>query len=75
MQAIAGVQAVKATRFAPLGTTGPAVVDTIALGRTNVARLDADPDFPEHGTLAVLAIGLDVDAGPLVRDTGQGVPA
>jgi hypothetical protein len=40
-----------------------------------VARLDGDPDFPEHGTLAVLAIGLDADAVPLVGDTGQGVPA
>jgi hypothetical protein len=62
---------VKATRFATLGDThGPAVRDVITLGRTAVARLDADPDYPEHGTLEVLAIGLDADAAPLVVDTG-----
>jgi len=71
VQGIAGVRAVKVTRFAPLGDThGPDVRDAIALGRTSVARLDADPDYPEHGTLEVLAIGLDTDAVPLVVDTG-----
>jgi hypothetical protein len=71
VQNIPGVRAVKATRFAPLGDThGPDVLDVIALGRTAVARLDADPDYPEHGTLDVLAIGLDTDAVPLVVDTG-----
>jgi len=75
VQSIAGVRAVKATRFLPLGSAGPLVLDAIALGRTNVARLDADADFPEHGVLSVLAIGLDAEAVPLVRDTGQGVPA
>jgi hypothetical protein len=68
VQGIPGVRAVKATRFAPLGDTD--VRDVIALGRTAVARLDADPDYPEHGTLDVLAIGLDNDAVPLVVDTG-----
>jgi len=71
VQSIPGVRAVKATRFAPLGDThGPDVRDVIALGGTAVARLDADPDYPEHGTLDVLAIGLDTDAVPLVVDTG-----
>ncbi len=71
VQGIPGVRAVKVTRFAPLGDTrGPAVLDVITLGRTAVARLDADPDYPEHGTLDVLAIGLDTDAVPLVTDTG-----
>jgi hypothetical protein len=71
VQGIAGVRAVKATRFTTLGDThGPAVRDVITLGRTAVARLDADPDYPEHGTLEVLAIGLDADAVPLVVDTG-----
>jgi len=59
---------VMATRFATLGDTD--VRDVIALGRTAVARLDADPNYPEHGTLDVLAIGLDNDAVPLVVDTG-----
>lgn len=72
VQRIAGVRAVKAVRFAPLGDIhGPAVRDVVALGRTAVARLDADPDFPEHGTLDVLAIGLNTDAVPLVVDTGR----
>ena len=64
VQAIAGVRSVEATIFRQLGdTTGPAVRDIILLGRTKVARLDADPDFPEHGTLEVLVVGLDF-AGP-----------
>jgi hypothetical protein len=71
VQGVPGVRAVKATRFAPLGDThGSDVRDVITLGRTAVARLDADPDYPEHGTLDVLAIGLDADAVPLVVDTG-----
>ena len=59
----------KATIFRPLGdTTGPAVRDVILLGRTKVARLDADPDFPEHGPLRVLMSGVDDDAEPLAVD-------
>jgi Protein of unknown function (DUF3892) len=62
VQGIAGVRSVEATVFRPLGTTtGPAVEDVIELGRTKVARLDADPDFREHGTLVVRVVGLDVD--------------
>ena len=62
VQGIAGVRSVTATVFRPLGdTTGPAVRDIILLGRTKVARLDADPDFPEHGTLEVRVVGLDFD--------------
>lgn len=54
VQGITGVRSVKATRFRPLGdTAGPPVRDVILLGRTKVARLDGDPDFPEHGTLEV----------------------
>jgi hypothetical protein len=61
VQGIAGVRSVKATLFRPLGdSAGPPVRDIISLGRTNVARLDADPDFPEHGTLAVRMVGLDL---------------
>jgi hypothetical protein len=65
VQGIAGVRSVKAETFRPLGdTTGPPVRDVIPLGRTNVARLDADPDFPEHGTLEVRMVGLDFAAPP-----------
>jgi hypothetical protein len=64
VQGIAGVRSVKATTFRRLGdTTGPAVRDVIALGRTTVARLDADPDYPEHGTLEVRVVGLDPAVG------------
>ena len=67
MQGIAGVRSVTAAVFRPLGdTTGPAVRDIILLGRTKVARLDADPDFPEHGTLEVRVVGLD-QAGSRAR--------
>lgn len=69
VQSIAGVRSVKATRFRPLGdATGPEVRDVITLGSTNVARLDADPDFPENGTLLVRAIGLDGDPAVLAID-------
>jgi hypothetical protein len=69
VQGLAGVRSVKATVFRPLGNpAGIAVRDIIVLGRTNVARLDADPDFPEHGTLEVRMIGLDGDASTFVID-------
>jgi hypothetical protein len=62
VQEIPGVRSVRAVRFRPLGdTVGPQVRQLIVLGRTRVARLDADPDFPEHGKLTVRIVGLDVD--------------
>lgn len=69
VQGIPGVRSVTATIFRPLGdTTGPAVRDIILLGRTKVARLDADPDFPENGTLEVRVVGLDFErARPTTR--------
>ena len=74
VQGIAGVRTVKALQFAPLGTAGGlAVQDVITLGGASVARLDADPDFPENGRLEVLAIGLDAETVPLVVDSGLGV--
>ena len=69
VQGLAGVRSAKATAFRPLGDrTAPPVLDVIALGRTKVARLDADPDFPEHGTLEVRVVGLDGDASSLLVD-------
>ena len=59
VQGIAGVRSVRAATFRPLGDTTAPVRDIILLGRTKVARLDADPDFPEHGKLEVRMVGLD----------------
>jgi hypothetical protein len=65
LQEIPGVRSVRAVTFRPLGdTVGPQVRQLILLGRTKVARLDADPDFPEHGKLTVRIVGLDVDSEP-----------
>ena len=73
VQEIAGVRSVKATLFRILNdTAGDDVRDVIGLGRTKVARLDADPDFPEHGKLEVRVAGLDADASALLVDTGVG---
>jgi hypothetical protein len=69
VQGIPGVRSLKATRFRALGdSVGPPVRDVIALGGTKVARLDADPDLPEHGRLRVLMSGGDPDAEPLSVD-------
>jgi len=60
VQAIPGVRSVTPSIFRPLGdATGPAVRHVILLGRTKVARLDADPDYPENGTLEVRVVGHD----------------
>ncbi|MBY5164279.1 putative baseplate assembly protein [Nitriliruptoria bacterium AS10] len=54
-QAVPGVQSVTVTRFARLREPGTSAVDAgvITLGRLEVARLDADPNFPERGRLVV----------------------
>ena len=71
VQEIAGVRSVKATLFRVLNdTAGDDVRAVIGLGRTKVARLDADPDFPELGKLEVRVAGLDADASALVVDEG-----
>jgi Protein of unknown function (DUF3892) len=75
VQGITGVRSVTATVFRPLGdTSGPPVRDVIQLGRTKVARLDADPDFPEHGTLEVRMAGLDF-ASVATRDVAWRITA
>ena len=70
VQGIVGVRSVEATIFRPVGDrTVPDVRAVILLGRTKVARLDADPDFPENGILEVNVVGLDVARGrPVVRE-------
>lgn len=69
VQEVPGVRSVKAETFRPReDASAVAVHDVVALGRTKVARLDADPDFPENGTLAVHVVGLDEDASDIVVD-------
>ncbi len=59
-QGVPGVRAVKALRFRKLrvAASGP-VERRIRLGATEVARLDADDDYPENGRLSVLVVGID----------------
>lgn len=69
VQELAGVRSVKATMFRPReDASGALIHDVITLGRTKVARLDADPDFPENGTLTVSVAGLDAPSSVLVVD-------
>jgi predicted phage baseplate assembly protein len=62
-QAVPGVASVHITKFQRQGQTGPSAPPSlsegkIALGRLEVARLDNDPNFPEHGVFH-----LDVGGG------------
>lgn len=60
VQGLPGVRAVKATLFRRLGDVAAEVREVIALGLTEVARLDADPDFPENGILEVQVADRDL---------------
>lgn len=53
---VPGVESVRVTRFRPLGERG-SVAPRVELGRLEIARLDADPDFPEHGVLGLALSG------------------
>ena len=60
--AIPGVKTVKAVAFRKrVDTLGDPVRGILSFGVTEVARLDADPDYPEHGELRVRVVGLDAD--------------
>jgi predicted phage baseplate assembly protein len=60
VQGIQGVRSVKALLFRKLGVAASGPVDArIRLRSTEVARLDADDDYPEHGRLSVLVVGVD----------------
>ncbi len=50
---------VRATVFQRLGTPDPDPLDdgVLALGRLEIARLDNDPNFAEHGTLKLALEG------------------
>jgi predicted phage baseplate assembly protein len=58
-RSVAGVVAVTATKFQPQGvsTTQYLAAGEIKLGRLQVARLDNDPNFPDHGQLTLLTEG------------------
>lgn len=70
VQGLAGVRGVKAEIFRVLDKLGPQVVDRIVLGPFEVARLDADENFPELGKLRVRAVGLDEVDETLFEDVG-----
>jgi len=79
VQRVPGVLGAKATVFQRLRATEPRVVARVALGTTEIARLDADPTRPENGRLVVEVVGLD-DVGPdafqlALTDAARGVEA
>jgi hypothetical protein len=55
VQTVAGVSSVTVTRFGRFHEPGVSAIDdgVIRLGRLEIARLDADPNHPEHGRLEV----------------------
>ncbi len=57
-QAVPGVESVSATTFQRQRDATSAALDSgvLTMGRLEIARLDNDPNFPEHGSLA-LTIG------------------
>ena len=58
-QEIPGVDSVRITRFRRQGTRDTrALLDArIDLGRLEIARLDNDPNYPEHGVLRLTMLG------------------
>lgn len=54
-----GVESVRATVFQRLGSPSPVGLTEgrLVLGRLEVARLENDPDFPEHGVLRLVLHG------------------
>lgn len=62
VSAIPGVKTVKAVTFRKrTQAAGDEVTPILSFGVTEVPRLDADPDYPEHGELSVRVVGLDAD--------------
>jgi predicted phage baseplate assembly protein len=58
-QSVEGVHSVEITALERLGAASDEalVTGTLRLGRLEIARLDADPDFPEHGVLELTLEG------------------
>lgn len=60
--AIPGVKTAKAVTFRKrVDVNGASVTPILRFGVTEVPRMDADPDYPEHGSLSVRVVGLDAD--------------
>ena len=59
VRSVAGVLSVTATKFQPQGVNSPRYLSagTIKLGPFQVARLENDPSFPDHGTLTLVMRG------------------
>jgi hypothetical protein len=59
VQGTAGVDSVTITAFGRRGSQSDEALKTgvLTLGRLEIARLDNDPDFPEHGSLSLTLIG------------------
>jgi hypothetical protein len=75
VQAIPGVRSVRLTVFCRQDAVAEGVEDRIDLSSTEVARLDADEDFPENGELRLQVVGLDVEGeAGFAIDTAGGVP-
>jgi predicted phage baseplate assembly protein len=58
-RSVAGVVSVTAVKFQPQGVNTAQYLDAgeIPLGALQVARLDNDPDFPNHGQLTLVMMG------------------
>jgi hypothetical protein len=58
-QAVQGVDSLKITRLLRQGDTNNDAVTEgkLIMGRREIARLDNDPNFPEHGVLNLIMIG------------------
>ena len=58
-QSVQGVASVEVTKFQKQGVPDPTPLEDgrIDLGRLEIARLDNDPDFPEHGVLRINMAG------------------
>ncbi|MCD4525972.1 putative baseplate assembly protein [Nocardioides sp. cx-173] len=58
-RAVTGVDSARAVVFQRLGSASPVPLaeGRLTLGRLEVARLENDPDFPEHGVLRIVLHG------------------
>jgi len=58
-QSVQGVDSLKITKFSRHGDTNndAVVIGKLLLDRREIARLDNDPNFPEHGVLNLIMIG------------------
>jgi hypothetical protein len=58
-RSVAGVRSVRATRFQPQGTETPYYlsIGEIPMSAAQIARLENDPSFPDHGRLTLVLEG------------------